>query len=88
MNFTAFAVSFLGFAIMYAGVLMARKVDNAGSASVFRIGGIFIGLMMVPMLHSALGSPVIAAELSGKYLMGMAIAGLIVDVFFVKRQGR
>jgi hypothetical protein len=88
VNLTAFAVSFLGFLIMYAGVLMARKVDNSGSASVFRIGGIFIGLMMVPMLHSALGSPVIAAELSGKYLLGMVIAGVIVDVFFVKKRSQ
>ena len=55
MNLTAFAVSFLGFLIMYAGVLMARKVDNSGSASVFRIGGIFIGLMMVLMLNFAMG---------------------------------
>ena len=63
------------------------KVDSKGSASVFRIGGIFIGFMMVPMLHTALGSPVTSAEISGKYLLGMVIAGFIVDFFVVRRRG-
>jgi hypothetical protein len=88
MDLTAFAVSFLGFAIMYAGIIMAWQVDSKGSASVFRIGGIFIGFMMVPMLHTALGSPVTSAEVSGKYLLGMVIAGFIVDFFFVKRRSQ
>ncbi len=87
MNFTAFIISLLGFAIMYAGIIMARKVDSKGSASVFRIGGIFIGFMMVPMLHTALGSPVTSAEISGKYLLGMVIAGFIVNFFVVRRRG-
>lgn len=85
MNTTAFAISLLGFAIMYAGVLMARKVDNKGSASVFRIGGLFIGFMLVPMLHSAIGSPVEAASESGKYLLGLVIFGVIFDYFSVRR---
>jgi hypothetical protein len=84
VDITALGISLLGFALMYGGVLMARQVDNSGSASVFRIGGIFMGFMLVPLLHSALGSELASATLSGRYLFAMVIIGALVDYFVVK----
>ena len=84
MDLKALVFSVMGLALMYAGILMARKVDNKASASVFRIGGIMLGILLVPMLHSATGSSPEAAAMSGQYLLPMAFVLILIDHFVVK----
>jgi len=86
MDITALGVSVIGFGLMYGGILMARQVDNKASASIFRIGGILLGFLLIPMLHMVLNSPVSSAEASGRYMLFIVIIGILVDLFVVKKR--
>lgn len=86
MDVQAFLVALVSAVIVFGSFFLARFWCSGWKAAAVRIAGVLVGLMMIPIGHSVLSSPVSAAAKSGEYWFYMAILGVLLLVVLRKKK--